>query len=251
MPAASEATLKALRELGLTQYQIDAYITLVDGGQMAASEISKKASIPFSRVYDVLGDLERLGFIIVKKARPTQYIPVSPHEVIQLVRLRWEEKMDKFSKVIEDELQPRFTQQSPATARDVWLLHGTAAIIAKALSILDETREQLLVSLPSLDIQNDELSAFIEPVLGVKAEVKILTSSIPRNMKDLIPSHFEVRTRDRVFGAGVVADRTHTLIMLSEGSEESDSLGIYSSHHIFADMAATYFESLWTDSKPI
>ncbi len=249
--SASEATLKALKEFGLTQYQIDAYLTLVDEGQLSASEVSKKSRVPFSRVYDVLGDLEHLGFLMVRKGRPTQYMPKSPQEVVKLIRLRWEEKLDKFSKVIEDELQPRFTQKSPATTRDVWLLHGTAAIIAKALSILEETREQLLISLPSLDSQDEELSAFIEPVLEVRAEVKILTSSVPKNMRNLIPSGFEVRTRDRVFGAGVVADRTHTLIMLSEGTEETDSLGIYSSHNIFADMAAAYFESLWTDSSPI
>jgi len=35
------------------------------------------------------------------------------------------------------------------------------------------------------------------------------------------------------------------------GGEESDVLGIYSSHDVFAAMATSYFESLWKDSDTI
>ncbi len=248
---ASEATLKALRELGLTEYEMNSYLALIDGGQTSASEISSKSGVPYSRIYDTLGNLERRGFIIVSKGRPTLYQAKSPKEIVKLVQLDWEEKLGRFSKVIVEELQPRFEQESPATTRDVWLMHGKAAILAKALGILEETREELLLSLPSFDLKDEQLNSVIESALGVKAKVKILTSTIPKKMIDLIPNNFEVRTRDRVFGAGVVSDRKHTLIMLSEGTQETDSLGIYSSHYIFADMAAAYFESLWKDSNPI
>ncbi|MGY5852994.1 MAG: hypothetical protein RTU92_05460, partial [Candidatus Thorarchaeota archaeon] len=61
----------------------------------------------------------------------------------------------------------------------------------------------------------------------------------------------EVRTRERVFGAGVVSDRKHTLIMLAQSDNDAEFLGIYSSHIVFAEMASAYFESLWTDSIPL
>ena len=249
--SASEATLKALRELGLTEYEMNSYLTLIDGDRMTASDVSSKSGVPYSRIYDTLGSLSKRGFIIIYKGRPTLYQAKAPREIVRLVQLDWEEKLDRFSKVIVSELQPRFEQETQATTRDVWLLHGTAAILAKALEILDDTKEELLLSLPRFDLNDEQMSSVIDPVLSVKAKVKILTSSVPRKMRDLIPNNFEVSTRERVFGAGVVADRTHTLIMLSEGTEETESLGIYSSHHIFADMAAAYFESLWTDSKPL
>ncbi len=70
-------------------------------------------------------------------------------------------------------------------------------------------------------------------------------------MKELIPDKFEVRTRDRVFGAGLVVDQRDTLIMLAGGEESDEFLGIYSSHAIFAAMASSYFESLWKDSTPL
>ena len=59
----SDATLKALKQMGLTEYETQAYLALVDGGQMAASDVSAKSKVPFSRIYDVLGRLEEKQFI--------------------------------------------------------------------------------------------------------------------------------------------------------------------------------------------
>jgi sugar-specific transcriptional regulator TrmB len=42
MMKVSENALKALRELGLTEYETSAYLALVDGGKMAASDISSE-----------------------------------------------------------------------------------------------------------------------------------------------------------------------------------------------------------------
>lgn len=35
----SEATIKALKELGLTEYETPAYLALVEGGQISASDV--------------------------------------------------------------------------------------------------------------------------------------------------------------------------------------------------------------------
>ena len=70
----SDATLKALKELGLTEYETNAYLSMIAGGpQMAASDISSKSHVPYSRIYDVLGRLEEKGFISISKGRPTLY----------------------------------------------------------------------------------------------------------------------------------------------------------------------------------
>jgi sugar-specific transcriptional regulator TrmB len=251
MMSVSEATLKALKQLGLTEYETGAYLTLVAGGQMAASEISTKSKVPFSRIYDVLGRLEEKQFIQVKKGRPTTYVGKAPTEVVQLIRLDWEERLKESSRVVVEELQPLFEQETKVTSRDVWVVHGRASILAKALEMLDKAREEVLLSLPSFDLSADDVDTIVERVLGVRARVRILTSSITDSLKEMIPERFEVRTRERVFGAGLVVDMRETLIMLAGGEESDEFLGIYSSHNIFAAMASSYFESLYADSTPI
>jgi sugar-specific transcriptional regulator TrmB len=130
-------------------------------------------------------------------------------------------------------------------------VYGRASILAKAMEMLDKAREEVLFSLPSFDLSAEDVDTVVERVLGVRAKVRILTSSITDSLKDVVPEKFQIRTRERVFGAGLVVDNKETLIMLAGGSDDGEFLGIYSSHAIFAAMASSYFESLWKDSTPL
>ncbi|MEE8182258.1 MAG: helix-turn-helix domain-containing protein, partial [Candidatus Thorarchaeota archaeon] len=226
----SEATIKALKELGLTEYETAAYLALVEGGQISASDISSRSKVPYSRIYDVLGRLEEKAFIQVQRGRPTIYIAKAPTEVARLVRMAWEDKIETASSIVVNELQPRFEREVQASSRDVWLMHGRAAILAKALEMLESARDEVKLSVPSLDMGMEDLTAIIERVLRVKASiVQVLTSRGAESLGLPIPSQVEIRTRDRVFGAGLIVDEQQTLIMLS-GSEGNESfLGIYSS----------------------
>ena len=249
----SDATLKALKQLGLTEYETHAYLALVDGGQMAASDVSAKSKVPFSRIYDVLGRLEEKQFIQVQKGRPSMYVAKAPTEVVRLIRLDWEERLKESSSIVTEELQPLFEKETKQTPRDVWVIHGRASILAKSIEMLDGAKETVLLSLPSFDLSDEDVDTVVERVLDVKAaNVLILTSSVNEALKALIPERFEVRTRERVFGAGIVVDDKFTLIMLAGGEDSEESfLGIYSSHNVFAAMAKSYFESLWRDSNTI
>lgn len=245
----SEAAIKALKQLGLTEYETQAYIALVSGGLMGASEVSSKSGVPYSRIYDVLGKLEEKQFIQIKRGRPTAYIAKAPTEVVRLIRLNWEERIDKSARHVVEELQPLYEKEVQVSARDVYVIHGRAAILAKAIEMLDSAKEEVLLSLPSFDLDADDITTVVERVFEIKAHVRVLTSAVPDTLQALIPSDIEVRTRERVFGAGLVVDKRDTLIMLA--GDESEFLGIYSSHVIFAAMGAAYFESLWKDSQPL
>lgn len=252
----NEGVLKALRELGLTEYEVQAYVTLINGGQMSASEVSTASGVPYSRIYDVLGRLEARGFLQTQRGRPTKYIPKAPSEVMRLVKLEWEERLAASSRVVVEQLQPMFERETQATTRDVWLLYGRSAIQAKALEMLEAAKESVMLSIPVLGAgafsdSSQDLSALIERLLSLKTPVvRILTGAVGDDLKSLVPSGFEIRLREKVFGAGLVVDQKHTLIMLA-GEAEASLLGIYSSAEVFADMASSYFSSLWESSKPL
>ncbi|MHA1247259.1 MAG: TrmB family transcriptional regulator [Candidatus Thorarchaeota archaeon] len=251
MLTVSETALKALRELGLTEYETAAYLALVQGGQMAASDVSQKSQVPYSRIYDVLGRLEEKGFIQIQRGRPTMYVAKAPVEVVKLVRLSWEERMERSSRIVVEELQPLYERETKVTTRDVFVIHGRAAILAKAIAMIESAREEIKLSLPGLDMGVEELDAIIEKMLDVRApHVYILTSKVDESLVPLIPERYEVRTRDRVFGAGLVCDTRETLIMLT-ATGQAQFLGVYSNHVVFASMAGAYFDSLWTDSVPL
>lgn len=248
----SETTMRALKDLGLTDYETSSYLVLVEGGQMSASEVSIKSRVPYSRIYDVLGRLEEKGFVQVMRGRPTLYTAKAPTEVVRLVRLAWQDKIERSSKTVVDELQPKFERESHASPKDVWVMHGRAAVLAKAIEMVNSARDEIKLSIPSLDLEEDGTISVAERVLQTKAErVYVLTSHVTDSVRKLIPKNFEVRTRDRVFGAGLVVDGRQTLIMLAGPEEDREFLGVYSSHAVFAAMAGAYFDSLYSDSQSI
>ncbi len=53
----------ALEDAGLSQYQADAYSTLLQLGSASATEIADACDVPSARIYDVLRDLETKGYI--------------------------------------------------------------------------------------------------------------------------------------------------------------------------------------------
>ncbi len=253
----SNVTLQAMKELGLTEYEILTYVSLVDGGSMTAADVSAVSKVPYSRIYDVLGRLEERGLIQVSRGRPTRYTAKSPSEMIRVLRFAREQTFEECARAIIEDLQPRFEHANQAASRDVWLLYGRSAVVNKILNMLDSAKSEVMLSVPTLDIENAEMmdadiSLIIERVMALRTvRVRILTSSLPEHIRAMLPPAVEIRCRDRVFGSGIVVDRRQTLIMIAAGTRDMAYIGIYASAPVFAEMADTYFERLWAESRPI
>ncbi|MFX1509890.1 MAG: TrmB family transcriptional regulator [Promethearchaeota archaeon] len=84
----SEAA-ERLRQLGLTEYESQAYLVLVEGAKMNAEEVARKANIPIPRVYGVLENLRDMGLIVIIEGRPKKFEILSPEEGFQnLLKIR-------------------------------------------------------------------------------------------------------------------------------------------------------------------
>ena len=55
--------LSALRDAGLSPYQADAYVTILELGAAPVTDVAGNSGVPDPRIYDVLRDLESEGYI--------------------------------------------------------------------------------------------------------------------------------------------------------------------------------------------
>lgn len=69
-----------LRRVGLTSYESEAYLALLQRREMTAEEISKMTSVPITRVYGTLEQLMRKGFARIDESRPKKFHAISPQE---------------------------------------------------------------------------------------------------------------------------------------------------------------------------
>jgi len=59
----TEQLIETLEEAGLSPYQADAYVTILEVGAASATDIAHASSVPDPRIYDVLRDLEEKEYI--------------------------------------------------------------------------------------------------------------------------------------------------------------------------------------------
>jgi len=62
-----------LRDFGLTEYEIKAFVTLLKLKVATAEQISEVGNIPLPRVYDTLSELKNKGFVLISKTRPKRF----------------------------------------------------------------------------------------------------------------------------------------------------------------------------------
>src|ERR1700758_4530393 len=104
----SDKTRRALKEFGLTEYEAKVYVSLVESGTQTASELSRTASIPYSKIYEILGNLERKGWVESEQGRPSKYYPKAPSTALESTRIRFENTIRSSQEVALQELEPLY-----------------------------------------------------------------------------------------------------------------------------------------------
>lgn len=242
-----EDTRDILRKMGLNAYETDAYIALLEGGQMTAMEISDEAKVPYSKTYEVLNSLKQKGWIKSTETRPFKYYPVPPFEAAASAKRRLEAEHQSWEQRLAEELQPLYEKRELVERPDIQILHGQQAILTKLEEVLKKANREIMIAAPAFA---RPLLALVEaPMSGVKktVTVKLMTAGKRGDWLFLnkIPGITELRFRDHMFGGGVIADGNEAMLFLGE---EKPSLVIWSNHVGLVGFAREYFQFLWDSS---
>lgn len=99
-----ETLREALEEAGLTGYQADAYITLLENGMASAVDVASQCSVPVSQIYNILRKLEQMGYIETFEQDTLHARPKEPITVLRDLRSR-SELLDDAADAIEERWQ--------------------------------------------------------------------------------------------------------------------------------------------------
>ena len=124
--------------LGLSDYAIHTYLSLLQHHPINGSQLSRRSGIPRARIYDVLRTLKKRGF--VSEASKGLFVPLPPDELIKHLRRSHEEDLDRLKALI-DEIQV------PASHDFIWTLTGYQRIMNKAREMIDAARDEIYVRL--------------------------------------------------------------------------------------------------------
>lgn len=247
----SQKALNALQELGLTDYEVKAYVSLLGYGAQTAAEVSRQSGVPYSKVYDVLGRLEQKGWVESDAGRPSTYYPKPPNVALEAFKAQRESTYQAYERLIADELMPIYEKRDIKERPEVWILKGDVNIFGKLRETMSACRQEMVIALPG-ELRSFSSGAFdlIQPLLSRGVAVAILLSDedAAESIKATLPKA-EVRVRDGMFGGGVVCDAKQVVLLLGRSGEGTPHMAIWADHPGLAMFAKSYFDSLWASSK--
>jgi sugar-specific transcriptional regulator TrmB len=236
--------------MGLNAYEIDAYVTLLEGGEMTAMEISEKAQVPYSKIYEVLNSLKEKGWIKSGESRPTKYYPVPPIEATRFTKLRLEDKYVGWENIVAENLQPLYEQKEIVERPEMLILRGQQAVLAKLEEMLKMASKEIVVAAPEFA---KPIIALADPLFNsLKKNVNIQFMAAGKREDWVSLKKYtginEVRLRDHMFGGGIIVDGKEAMLFLGD---DKPNLVIWSAHVGVVGFAREYFQFLWNSSGTI
>jgi len=249
----SERAAASLEALGLTGSEVKAYVALLRGGSMTASDVSREARIPYSKVYDALESLHSRGWVEEQKGRPIVYTAKPPDAALEELKARHETERKEKEQVALDELMGIYVSRGEQEKPDIWIMRGTNEILSRVKNLLLNCRAELLIALPP---QLVSLADRIDPLMAALKEKGvrslILTSpEIPHEAAAQLGRYAEIRTRQTMYGGGLISDSREVVLLLGGSEQGGLPLAIWASHHGLASFAKDYFEFLWNSPETL
>ncbi len=238
-----------LKILGISDSQFKAYLTLVERGPLTARDIVKYANIPSSKVYSLLRGLVKAGLIEVDNSvRPEVFRARPPREVFNMVMARINDLANRVRPIVEA-LQVMYNtvnRNSLGVASDTLVTtRGIQGAKNLARIIIFGNSPEVNVAIPYVDLLDDDVKSMIIEA-SESTEFKLLVTSDLADLVNDMPPRVTVRVRDRMFGAGFIG--SGVLLTVKYGG---DYVSLYSTQDYIKDIAKTYFDKLWVDSKPL
>jgi HTH-type transcriptional regulator, sugar sensing transcriptional regulator len=258
-PVLSERVDKALREIGLTEYECQAYLSLLHSGGDKAEAISQLSNIPYTKVYSVLESLEERGWVQHSNGRPRIYYPRSPTDALRSQQLIMEKKFEYYQGIILEELQPVYEKKEIKEIPELWIVRGEMNSLNKIIELLEKASKEIMLAIPSISEEirftypdlAQMIFSYRKKIMDSDVNVKVLTT---KEMKPLLEMSdlgiAEVRICDNMFGGGVVIDGKETILFLDLVHPHGPDTAIWSEHETLTNVARIYFEYLWKNAHP-
>ena len=148
----------------LGEYEIDAYLAVLEHGELTASDIADRTDIPQPRVYDTVRSLSDRGLVELRESRPMKIVAVDPEDAFGDLKTSFAEMVD--------ELEARYTAPTRETEA-VSLVKSRSTILRYLEEVITGAEYELAVSLtPGLLRRfREELAAKVNA--GVSVELLV------------------------------------------------------------------------------
>jgi len=252
---------KLRRYFGLNLYEARIWTALLSRGVSTAGELSDIGNVPRSRAYDVLENLEKKGFVIMKLGKPIKYISVEPKEVIErvkkLIYQHAEENIQRLKELKDNNILKEldslhkqgidFIEPTDLSGA----IRGKHNLYAHLESMIKNANKNVIISTTSNGLikKVEALKPTLQKLSKKGVKIKIaapVTKEAHSSLKEL-KGVAEIKHLDKPQGRFAVVDGKELLFMVmhDEDIHPSYDIGIWVNTPFFASALQEMFESNW------
>jgi transcriptional regulator len=231
----------------LGEYEVAAYLAVLDQGELTASAIADRTEIPQPRVYDTVRSLADRGLVELRESRPMKVVAIDPEEALSPAA-------SALDTLIGD-LSDRYTAPARETEA-VALVKSRSTILRYLREVIESAEYELVISLtPSL---LDRFEAELEGAVDAGVSVNLLLTPASRAPA---PHHYgyqavatTVRTRRGITTPILaVADGTYSLYATQDAlRDDADRYGVIFHRSSLGFLVSGFFSTvLWSTAEPV
>jgi sugar-specific transcriptional regulator TrmB len=228
----SRAVVEELKNLGLTRYEAQCYVSLARLGPSDVRRVADDARVPPPNVYESLERLARIGWVDLVVKRPATYRAKRPEAIKSMLAARMGETFDV--------LEKSYSSEPAEDAELVYTLRGRERVLAKIHEMIGGSRESVILVAPRMALGDSRLLDLIEGAIRRKVRVRAVGDESSRG---ILPRGVELRT-GRLVAVDLLVDDSVALIALPDYS----ACGWVDSPQV-AQHFKQFLELLWSASK--
>ena len=241
------ALARVAERFDLNDYEIEAYLAVLDGGRLSASEIADRTDIPQPRVYDTVRSLADRGLLELQESRPIQALAVDPEEAFADAHASLE--------ALVADLEARYTEPARETGA-VSLVKSRSSVLRYIEEVIEAAEYELVCSLTPDLLERFESELAARREAGVTIELLVTPAAEAPD-----PTEFDYRsvaTRARA-RRGIttpilaVADGEYSTYATQDAvAAAGDRYGVVFNRSALGFLVSGFFNTvLWTTADPL
>jgi len=239
-----EKEIKALlREFGLNEYEVRAYLTLIKSGPLTAGELAALSKVPQPRIYDVIRTLMAKGFVTTSQGRPKRVIPLNPESVMDAIKRRYDERIEALKTALEELYTPHGEIGSVTVVKSRITLEE---YIRRAIK---NSKYHMSIAIPT------EFLRKLERELKAKKENNVRINLFLYGEGEVPPIANEIRVRDVPDPIVMIQDREMGIYLPYEALASGSSLHGYGliirDNNLLFMLDRYFYHALWPTGRTV
>jgi len=249
-----EEILGILTQLGLTEYESKAYISLVSLINAKADEISKNSGVPRSKIYPVLENLEKKDLIKIKQGRPLEYHVIAPEISLK----NYEDNIIHNIHILQQKLTRIYEEKLPHVNTPIITVEGLDKILKKEYEIIKQTKKILYLRigfiLPS-EIEN--IKKALNKLINNGIKIRILAVEECEidgkvvSIRDIFEDmDVEIKYKQLPSAQLIIRDYKEMFLVFAENSgmsiSNSNMVGLFNTYSVIISNYLSAFNKQWS-----